>query len=88
LPSSWGLRDMLGNVNEWCLDHYQAYPQGTVLDPHPSGSSEGVARGGCFEDTPADCNAARRFTIWTHYSSPSVGFRILVEAVTKPPHRP
>ena len=47
LPNKWGLYDMHGNENEWCLDWFGMLAYGT----DPKGSSSGsrrVKRGGCW----------------------------------------
>lgn len=62
----FGLKNMLGNVAEFCLDYYdpqvyRKYPQGVVHNPRgPRSGKEHVVRGGSFKDTPKDLRVARR----------------------------
>jgi sulfatase modifying factor 1 len=68
-PNPFGLRNMLGNVAEFCSDWYQSdaysqYPEGIIKDPKgPAEGTEHVVRGGSFLST-ADVlrSAARDYT--------------------------
>jgi formylglycine-generating enzyme required for sulfatase activity len=68
-PNAWGLHDMLGNVAEWCLDHYSPtdyakYPAGQLVirplrKPTPFKYSY-VVRGGSWADDAPRCRSAAR----------------------------
>jgi len=79
-PNPWGLRDMLGNVAQWCEDQYTAYGAQPVTDPRPHGVGDGVGRGGCWEDMLGDCNSARRIRFWTDFPARDTGFRLAIDA--------
>ncbi len=65
-PNPFGLKNMLGNVAEFCLDYYDPqvyakYPQGVVKNPRgPRDGLEHVVRGGSFKNSAKDLRIARR----------------------------
>jgi sulfatase modifying factor 1 len=65
-PNAFGLRNMSGNVAEFCLDWYAPdaygkYPSGTLKDPKgPSEGTEHVIRGGTFSSTAGLVRSAAR----------------------------
>jgi formylglycine-generating enzyme required for sulfatase activity len=68
-PNPFGLKNMTGNVAEFCSDWYSAdilsqYPQGLIRDPKgPEEGTEHVLRGGSFSTTADGLrSAARDFT--------------------------
>ena len=67
-PNAWGLYDMLGNVMEWTLDHYEGdfyrhlndKSQDPKEQPNPARYPK-VLRGGGFTDETAALRSAARF---------------------------
>ncbi len=65
-PNPFGLKNMLGNVAEFCLDYYDPqvyakYPKGIIKNPRgPREGTEHVVRGGSFKNSAKDLRVARR----------------------------
>jgi len=91
-PNDWGLYDMLGNVEEFCLDNFRedfgisltTYDEvdffGPVTD-YEGNKVKKVLRGGCFKVSSEKCRSAARE--WgapgTEYDF--VGFRLAMQVV-------
>ncbi|MET0415265.1 MAG: formylglycine-generating enzyme family protein [Actinoplanes sp.] len=65
-PNAWGLRDMLGNVWDWCWDVYDAEVYGTYR----------VLRGGGWFDEHWSCRASVRRRSHPTFRVDDVGFRV------------
>lgn len=77
LPNAWGLYDMLGNVNEWCLDWFGDYSDEEQIDPTgPENGEKRVLRGGCYmhKDAYSAFRAGKEPLQGSQYS----GFRLLL----------
>jgi len=77
LANQWGLYDMHGNVCEWCLDWYEGYPPGSIINPVgvTSGLSR-VLRGGCWVYYARYCRSSYRFRYSPSNRYRSIGLRV------------
>ena len=75
--NAWGLRDMLGNVWEWCADWGGAYSAGRTVDPTgPAAGSKRVDRGGSWGNVAQYARASYRLANDPSYRGNSLGFRL------------
>ena len=77
-PNAWGLYDMHGNVEEWCMDYYGPYSEGDVTNP--AGPAEGVfrvTRGGSHNTPASFLRSTNRSAAYPEDFHSQIGFRIV-----------
>lgn len=90
--NSFGLHDMLGNVqefveDEWDVDYFRTMSTGLAIDPQgaQTANTSRIVRGGHFKYPPAFCMCSSRYKGGTTSFANTTGFRatLSVEAVRK-----
>lgn len=80
--NGFGLRDMHGNVCEWCWDRYGDYPDGLVADPVGLRvGSNRVYRGRSWLDDARDCRSGNRSSGDPSVRYSNLGFRVALSPV-------
>jgi formylglycine-generating enzyme required for sulfatase activity len=78
-PNAWGLRDMHGNVAEWCADAWHSSYEGAASDGSARTGSPGclrVIRGGSWDLLPRLLRSASRDALPSDSRRDNVGFRV------------
>ena len=77
-PNPWGLYDMNGNADEWCLDWHGAYPSGSLTNPTgPVTGLHRIWRSGAYSGPSSECRSARRGHFPPDYIGPWSGLRVV-----------
>ena len=77
-PNAWGLRDMSGNVSEWCWDRYGDYSRSGSVDPAgPSRGRNRVIRGGSWGSGPRIARVAYRDRNEPGFRDSNLGLRFV-----------
>jgi formylglycine-generating enzyme required for sulfatase activity len=81
-PNAFGLYDMHGNVQEWCLDHWHDNYQGAPVDGS-SWEADGnpkyrVVRGGSWRVASQLCRSGQRDRSAVTAHEPGTGFRVVL----------
>lgn len=82
-----GLHDMIGNVEEWCIDEYRSEIPGDLTDEsaveaHGPGDQHLVIRGGWFVSGPEGCGSGTRHAFLAEARREWVGFRVVAPVGT------
>ncbi len=86
-PNGFGLHDVHGNVQEWCLDAWDGsanYPASPVSDPWVSSGPLRVLRGGHDQVSSVYCRSAYRQTGQPSRENSTMGFRVVLAPVLVP----
>lgn len=78
-PNSHGLYDMLGNVQEWCLDIYRPYHSGLSDFIQPERTPNKVIRGGSWMSRATGCRTTQRGSCAPGQFWETIGLRVVYQ---------
>ncbi|MCK6487137.1 MAG: bifunctional serine/threonine-protein kinase/formylglycine-generating enzyme family protein [Planctomycetes bacterium] len=86
-PNPWGIRDLLGNQQEWCADDWDGSspPDGDERpDPRGTVGALAVVRGGSWLHPAGLCRSGARAAADPHGGRPWIGFRLVIPGGDQP----
>ena len=76
-PNGWGLKDIFGNVWEWCNDKHAVYSKSDMKDPKgPDTGDMNVFRGGGCGSEAETCSPTFRGACMPEESADALGIRL------------
>ncbi|MBP7864616.1 MAG: formylglycine-generating enzyme family protein [Acidobacteria bacterium] len=76
--NGWGIRDVIGNVSEWCWDWLADYPATGQVDYRgPNSGTKRILRSGGFDQRAMHCRSASRASATPASGLMRVGFRLV-----------
>lgn len=76
-PNGWGLKDMFGNVWEWCSDRHAVYSKSDVKDPKgPETGDMNIFRGGGCGSEAETCTPTFRGACMPEENADALGVRL------------
>ena len=72
-----GIKDMSGNVYEWCSDYYSSYSSTKQYDPLCGSGKYAVLRGGCWNNSASRCRVSNRSNDTPSDRDNYYGFRVV-----------
>jgi formylglycine-generating enzyme required for sulfatase activity len=82
--NGFGLRDMHGNVAEWCLDGWDLaanHPAGAAVDPYVASGPYRIVRGGNWNAVSNVCRSANRVGSVPTGTASTRGFRVVLAPI-------
>lgn len=88
LCNELGLKQMSGDVMEWCQDLYGSYSSSAQTDPvGPVTGTSRVVRGGCWNGNGTDYRVSNRGYHHADYFENNLGLRLVLDADNSPKFR-
>jgi formylglycine-generating enzyme required for sulfatase activity len=82
VANHFGLYDMHGNVDEWCLDlwhkDYTGAPQDGSAWVNENDNDKRLLRGGAWLTDPGYCRSAYRYSDFSDFRHSGIGFRVVL----------
>ena len=81
VANKWGIRNMAGNVWQWCSDFRGPYPPTPIVDPNgPASGTSRIVRGAPGDRSPSRFHSFYRFYYTPDFRYQDLGLRLVLVA--------